>query len=192
MRALIGVVLALLAGTASAATIEDCNALPDGQRLDCYDRVLGVQPSSPEEVKRRTEPCADQIQRYREDEYMRAQRHEPSMPPPHCMSGPNRDSQEEMAQERAAAVERERNRAKAEASQLMACGRTPVTRQAILEGRLIIGMTDEEARCSLRYASIHVNRTTSVYGVSEQWVIGRGSDTQYLYFNNGILTTIQD
>lgn len=110
MRALIGVVLALLAGTASAATIEDCNALPDGQRLDCYGRVLGVQPSLPEEVKRRTEPCADQIQRYREDEYMRAQRHEPSAPPPHCMVEMNRNREMDAARVRAAAADRERFR----------------------------------------------------------------------------------
>jgi len=37
--------------------------------------------------------------------------------------------------------------------------------------------------------SIKINRTTTVYGVSEQWVY---DNYNYLYFEDGILTAIQN
>ncbi|PWV65990.1 hypothetical protein C7443_101478 [Plasticicumulans acidivorans] len=118
------------------------------------------------------------------------------IPAPACMEEENRQRRQRdaaeaaaIAKSKAAAAEYDR---KIEQQRADTCGRSPRTRQAILQHKPIIGMTADEARCALDGQFIHVNRTTSVYGVSEQWVIGRGSDTQYLYFNNGILTTIQD
>ncbi|MFW1952070.1 DUF4124 domain-containing protein [Acinetobacter beijerinckii] len=36
------------------------------------------------------------------------------------------------------------------------------------------------------------NVTTTSNGTNEQWVYRRGSNSKYLYFTNGVLTTIQD
>lgn len=52
-----------------------------------------------------------------------------------------------------------------------------------------IGMTPEDVRASSWGKPESVNRTTSTYGKREQWVYGSGS---YLYFEDGILTTIQN
>jgi hypothetical protein len=49
-------------------------------------------------------------------------------------------------------------------------------------------MTMEEARKSSWGRPNHVNRTTNAAGVSEQWVYDGG----YLYFSDGVLTTIQN
>jgi len=37
-----------------------------------------------------------------------------------------------------------------------------------------------------------INKTTTPHGVHEQWVFGSGTDRAYLYFDNGILTAIQE
>lgn len=52
-----------------------------------------------------------------------------------------------------------------------------------------IGMTDDEARKSTWGKPKNINRTTTAYGISEQWVY---DGYKYLYFEDGILTTIQD
>lgn len=52
-----------------------------------------------------------------------------------------------------------------------------------------IGMTKAQALKSCWGKPESVNRTTTAYSVSEQWVYGYGS---YLYFTNGRLTAIQD
>lgn len=52
-----------------------------------------------------------------------------------------------------------------------------------------IGMTKKEAENSTWGKPQKINRTTTVYGVSEQWVY---SNYRYLYFDDGILTAIQD
>ena len=51
-----------------------------------------------------------------------------------------------------------------------------------------IGMTDQDALDSSWGKPRKINRTTNAYGVSEQWVYDGG----YLYFKNGILTSIQN
>ena len=58
---------------------------------------------------------------------------------------------------------------------------------AILQGNVIIGMTTEQCREAWGHPR-RINRTTTAYGVSEQWVYGY----RYLYFENGKLTAIQD
>lgn len=58
----------------------------------------------------------------------------------------------------------------------------------ILKSYVRIGWTKEMCRESWG-APKDINRTIGSYGVHEQWVYGGGN---YLYFENGILTTIQD
>lgn len=56
-------------------------------------------------------------------------------------------------------------------------------------GSVKLGMTQAQVRqCGWGEPS-DVNRTTDKYGVHEQWVYGSGN---YLYFQNGRLTTIQN
>lgn len=52
-----------------------------------------------------------------------------------------------------------------------------------------IGMTREQVKASSWGRPTRVNTTTSAYGDREQWVYG---SRNYLYFENGILTTIQN
>lgn len=52
-----------------------------------------------------------------------------------------------------------------------------------------IGMTQLEVLNSSWGKPNHINKTTGSYGVHEQWVYGGNN---YLYFENGILTTIQN
>lgn len=59
---------------------------------------------------------------------------------------------------------------------------------AILSGNVLIGMTSTQCREAWGSPKT-INRTTSRYGVREQWVY---AGSRYLYFENGILTTIQD
>lgn len=58
---------------------------------------------------------------------------------------------------------------------------------AILQGNVIIGMTSEQCREAWGHPR-RINRTTTAYGVSEQWVYGY----RYLYLDNGKLTAIQE
>jgi len=51
-----------------------------------------------------------------------------------------------------------------------------------------IGMTDQDALDSSWGKPRKINRTTNAYGVSEQWVYDGG----YLYFKDGVLTSIQN
>lgn len=51
-----------------------------------------------------------------------------------------------------------------------------------------IGMSEQDARDSSWGKPRKINRTTNAYGVSEQWVYDGG----YLYFKNGVLTSIQN
>ena len=52
-----------------------------------------------------------------------------------------------------------------------------------------VGMTAEEVRNSTWGKPEDINRTTTAYGVHEQWVY---SNNRYIYFDNGIVTTIQE
>ncbi len=62
------------------------------------------------------------------------------------------------------------------------------TGRKIAEGKIWLGITPEMARDSWGRPK-DINRTVTVSGVREQWVYG---SHQYLYFNNGILTSWQD
>ncbi|MGW8442032.1 tetratricopeptide repeat protein [Paenibacillus sp. S33] len=52
-----------------------------------------------------------------------------------------------------------------------------------------IGMTEQEVIDSKWGLPKHVNKTTTAYGVNEQWVYDR---YKYIYFENGFVTAIQD
>ena len=59
--------------------------------------------------------------------------------------------------------------------------------KAVLDGKVKIGMTDEQV--SLAWGKPNkVNRTIASWGTHEQWVYGN----TFLYFENGILTALQD
>lgn len=60
--------------------------------------------------------------------------------------------------------------------------------ETILKRRIDIGYTKDQCRFAWG-APERINRTTNIYGVREQWCYGSGN---YLYFDDGILTTIQN
>jgi hypothetical protein len=60
--------------------------------------------------------------------------------------------------------------------------------KAVLEGKVQIGMTDEQVRMSLG-KPVTVNRTVTANTVTEQWVYGSST---YLYFRDGVLTSWQE
>jgi|GEM_PF-1485342 len=57
----------------------------------------------------------------------------------------------------------------------------------IMKGRIWLGMTTDMCRES-KGEPDHINRTTGSYGTHEQWVY----PYLYLYFENGVLKTVQD
>lgn len=63
-----------------------------------------------------------------------------------------------------------------------------VNGKTIIQGKVRVGFTAEMCRDSWGKPS-DINRTTTAYGAHEQWVYGYGC---YLYFEDGILTTIQN
>lgn len=58
----------------------------------------------------------------------------------------------------------------------------------VLHHEVVIGMSDELCRASWGRPR-NINRTTGSWGVHEQWCYSSGN---YLYFENGILTSIQN
>lgn len=57
-------------------------------------------------------------------------------------------------------------------------------------GHVEIGMTDDQCRYQ-RGQPDKINRTTTAFGTHEQWCYGKWCE-RALYFDNGILTAIQD
>ncbi len=62
------------------------------------------------------------------------------------------------------------------------------TARAILKKQVHIGMTTEECKASWGRPT-RINRTSNAYGTHEQWCYGYSN---YLYFEDGILTSIQN
>lgn len=56
---------------------------------------------------------------------------------------------------------------------------------------VIIGMTKEQAIAAWGRPQ-DINRTLGSFGVHEQWVYGEYGERGYLYFEDGILTTVQN
>lgn len=55
-----------------------------------------------------------------------------------------------------------------------------------------IGMTGDEVKSSKWGEPSDINKTTTKYGVSEQWVYKYGTEYRYIYFEDGIVTAIQE
>ncbi len=72
------------------------------------------------------------------------------------------------------------------------------TRDSILEGSIVIGMTQEQVLAGRGWPR-SVNRTTTAFGTTEQWIYGYYIAEEYGvrythfgYFRNGLLTSWQD
>lgn len=63
--------------------------------------------------------------------------------------------------------------------------------ESILNGYISIGMTKDMVRASWGDPD-DINRTTRANYTREQWIYGRTSNRKFIYFENDILTTIQD
>lgn len=63
---------------------------------------------------------------------------------------------------------------------------------AAARGRIVTGMSETHVRRSWGTPT-KINRSTGSYGVHEQWVYENGSigRSQYVYFQNGVVTSIQ-
>ena len=62
---------------------------------------------------------------------------------------------------------------------------------AVADGKVLVGMTADQARRAWGVPSA-VNSTTTARGVSEQWVYERAQGAgDYLYLQNGTITSIQ-
>lgn len=64
---------------------------------------------------------------------------------------------------------------------------------AIAAKSVVLGMTPDQARAAWGHP-IDINRTVSRWGTREQWVYGsyRYGGRKYIYFQDGVLTSIQD
>lgn len=62
------------------------------------------------------------------------------------------------------------------------------TRVKIADGRIDLGMTKRMVQFALGYPS-DINRTVTNWGTEEQWVYGW---SKLVYFENGVVTAIQD
>lgn len=93
------------------------------------------------------------------------------------------------AEAKAAKAEAERKARMAPIERIMErYGCDESTADLILNHRVRRGMTTEQCRASWGRPE-DINRTEGAYGVHEQWVYGLGN---YLYFEDGYLTTIQN
>jgi len=66
----------------------------------------------------------------------------------------------------------------------------PYTAECIRERKVHIGMTKEQVKASWG-PPYKVNRTVTAYGTREQWVY-RGFTSGYVYFDDGVVTAIQN
>jgi len=92
-------------------------------------------------------------------------------------------------QARVAAYEAERAREAALAEAEAEARRIAELREYKRKGGVKLGMSQKRVLASNWGEPRDVNRTTGRFGVHEQWVYGDG---RYLYFKNGVLTTIQE
>ncbi len=61
----------------------------------------------------------------------------------------------------------------------------------VASGRIRIGMNKDMVRAAWGHPD-DINRTTTSYGVHEQWVYGTSYSRNYVYFEDGTLTSIQN
>lgn len=60
----------------------------------------------------------------------------------------------------------------------------------IAEKKIRVGMTDAQVRASWG-KPYKINSTVNTYGTSEQWVMSDGGGSDYVYFDNGVMTSLQ-
>lgn len=65
-------------------------------------------------------------------------------------------------------------------------------KEAIKNGQFFLGMTVQQVVASFGRLPDDVNSTTGSWGVHDQYIWEEMGGTQYLYFENGILTSWQD
>lgn len=90
-------------------------------------------------------------------------------------------------QERALNARQEANRRTQRLQLIRKKGWSPVITDAIVAGRIRIGMTEEMVLLAWGFPA-RVNTTLNANGKLQQWVYGSGN---YVYLQNGIVTTIQ-
>lgn len=105
------------------------------------------------------------------------------------------EADERLAQEAREKEEQERE-AKREAARLKEqekkIAKYPkAIQQLIRQGRVRMGMTAAQVRLSWGEPDA-INRSSGSWGVHEQWVYGTDIQRQYLYFENGRLTSVQN
>ena len=64
-------------------------------------------------------------------------------------------------------------------------------KELVVNKKIQVGMTAEEVLLSWGKPA-HKNRTVSAYSTNEQWIYGLNLRDNYLYFDNGVLTSWQD
>jgi len=67
---------------------------------------------------------------------------------------------------------------------------SPAWKEAILNGKIIIGMNQHQVIASIGHPQKR-NKTTGNWGISEQWIYEWKWKYAYVYFENGILTSWQ-
>ena len=77
----------------------------------------------------------------------------------------------------------------AAAEKKKAASRASAEKTRLAKGRVKIGMSQKEVLASSWGKPVDVSRTTTAAGTREQWVYG---NKNYLYFDHGILTAIQE
>jgi len=70
-------------------------------------------------------------------------------------------------------------------------GLSPRIEEALLQGRVLVGMTSTMVEASWGEAT-DINRTITADQTREQWIYGSAGDRTYLYFDDGVLTTVQE
>lgn len=61
---------------------------------------------------------------------------------------------------------------------------------SVAEKKIHIGMTSEQVRAAWG-KPYRINETSNKWGNNQQWVVHDSIDSDYLYFQNGVLTSIQ-
>lgn len=64
--------------------------------------------------------------------------------------------------------------------------------QIVKKDNPTIGMTPDEVKNSTWGEPSDINKTTTKYGISEQWVYRSSVKNKYIYFENGLVTAIQE
>jgi hypothetical protein len=188
--------LAIVGADGAILRTTQCVAQP-GRDLDC--RVL-IQPEwGPDAVLvTRAELRLEAIRTVEADERTEQEKERLKREAERIVEAERREQERRNALTAAAAkaTEQERERkarevtvraARERESAIRARGWPASVTQAAVDKKVIIGMTTEQVVAAWG-RPYNINETITARGKSEQWVYGSG---QYLYFDNGVLKTIQ-